>query len=280
MSWMQRLRAIEALEDGDFDPILVAEMEDLAAGVQPHSREPAVPRAIRFSTPTFKEYSTSEMKGCGKNSFPAFSVTAGACALDCDHCQAKILEPMIPATSPEILDRKVRDLILRPVEGILTYHPLVIQRIRAVTAGHPYFIQYICDELLKLARKQETNYVELTDLEYVIRNVLQDAAGNIENSIFRYLGADEKLVLATLAHVTDEIRVFVPLGDIVGLLERRRFSLPREAVVRALGALEERDLINEMRIGQQLRYAFAMGLTRMWLRQNDILLKLAEGKQA
>lgn len=120
MSWMQRLRAIEALEDGDFDPILVAEMEDLAAGVQPHSREPAVPRAIRFSTPTFKEYSTSEMKGCGKNSFPAFSVTAGACALDCDHCRAKILEPMIPATSPEILDRKVRDLILlQDLQGFL-----------------------------------------------------------------------------------------------------------------------------------------------------------------
>ncbi len=120
MSWMQRLRAIEALEDGDFDPLLVAELEGLAAGAQPQSEEPAAPRSIRFSTPTFKEYSTSEMKGCGKNSFPAFSVTAGACALDCDHCQAKILQPMIPATSPEMLDRKVRDLILlQDLQGFL-----------------------------------------------------------------------------------------------------------------------------------------------------------------
>ena len=77
-------------------------------------------RPIRFSTPTFKEYSSAEMKGCGKNSFPAFSVTAGACALDCDHCQAKILEPMIPATTPEMLDRKVRDLIvLQDLQGFL-----------------------------------------------------------------------------------------------------------------------------------------------------------------
>jgi uncharacterized radical SAM superfamily protein len=66
---------------------------------------------IRFSTPTFKDYASSELKGCGKNSFPAFSITAGACALDCDHCQAKILEPMIPATNPEMLDRKARALI-------------------------------------------------------------------------------------------------------------------------------------------------------------------------
>ncbi len=60
------------------------------------------------------------MKGCGKNSFPAFSITAGGCALMCDHCNAKILEPMIPATSPEMLDRKVRDLIvLQGLRGFL-----------------------------------------------------------------------------------------------------------------------------------------------------------------
>jgi uncharacterized radical SAM superfamily protein len=75
---------------------------------------------IRFSTPTFKAYSSSEIGGCSKNSFPAFSVTAGACALDCDHCQAKILEPMIPATTPQMLEQKVRDLVvLQNLQGFL-----------------------------------------------------------------------------------------------------------------------------------------------------------------
>jgi uncharacterized radical SAM superfamily protein len=60
------------------------------------------------------------MKGCGKNSFPAFSVTAGACALDCDHCQARILEPMIPATTPHMLEQRVRDLVLmQDLQGFL-----------------------------------------------------------------------------------------------------------------------------------------------------------------
>ena len=40
--------------------------------------------------------------------------------MDCDHCQAKILEPMIPATKPEMLDRKVRDLIMmQDLKGFL-----------------------------------------------------------------------------------------------------------------------------------------------------------------
>jgi len=103
MAWLESLKGIEELEDADFDTALVAEMERLS----PEN----VQRMVRFSTPTFKEYESSELQSCGKNSFPAFSITAGGCALMCDHCEAKILEPMIPAIKPEILDRKVRDLI-------------------------------------------------------------------------------------------------------------------------------------------------------------------------
>jgi len=103
MSWLDSILAIEELEDAAFDPELIDRMESAAAQNQ------LAP--IRFSTPTFKDYASAELRGCSKNSFPAFSITAGACALDCDHCQAKILDPMIPATNPEMLDRKARALI-------------------------------------------------------------------------------------------------------------------------------------------------------------------------
>ncbi|SOC02508.1 radical SAM protein [Rhodobacter maris] len=110
--WMSALARIEALEDAAFDEVLVAEMQAHAAGARA--------RDLRFSTPSFKEYDSQEIKGCGKNAFPAFSITGAACALDCDHCRAKILEPMIPATRPEDLDRKVRDLVLlQGLQGFL-----------------------------------------------------------------------------------------------------------------------------------------------------------------
>jgi uncharacterized radical SAM superfamily protein len=103
MAWLEALAGIEDLEDAEFDRVLVDEFERRALNSQP--------RPIRFSTPTFKEYSSTELSGCNKNSFPAFSITAAACGLNCDHCQKKILEPMIPATNPDILDSKVRRLI-------------------------------------------------------------------------------------------------------------------------------------------------------------------------
>lgn len=111
--WTTRVSAVEALEDAILDQALIARMQSAA-----DARGASTP--IRFSTPTFKEYSSQDIKGCGKNSFPAFSVTGGACALDCDHCKAKILEPMIPATTPEMLDQKVRDLIvMQDLQGFL-----------------------------------------------------------------------------------------------------------------------------------------------------------------
>src|SRR5512135_713470 len=103
MSWLETLRAIEELEDVSLDPALVATFERSAAAT--------AARPIRFSTPTFKDYASAELKGCSKNSFPSFSVTAGACGLNCDHCRAEILKPMIPATSPAMLDQKVRHLV-------------------------------------------------------------------------------------------------------------------------------------------------------------------------
>ena len=114
MTWLQKLAAIEALEDAPLDAALVAGFERAAIEARAAGRE------IRFSTPTFKAYSSCELEGCGKNSFPAFSVTAAGCALMCDHCQAKILEPMIPATSPEMLERRVRELIAtQDLQGFL-----------------------------------------------------------------------------------------------------------------------------------------------------------------
>ena len=64
MAWLDALAGIEDLEDAEFDASLVRDLERRAAGMEP--------RPIRFSTPTFKEYSSTELKGCGKNSFPAF----------------------------------------------------------------------------------------------------------------------------------------------------------------------------------------------------------------
>lgn len=176
--WLGRLAALEELEDAPLDAALLADCERAASRVSG--------RPIRFSTPTFKSYSSCDMEGCSQNAFPAFSVTAGGCALQCDHCQAKILEPMIPATTPAMLDRKVRELIAtQGLQGFLLsggsnrhneiryerYYP-VIERLKR---DHPQ---------LKVAI-----HSALTDAR---RAKLMEAAG-VDTAMMDVIGAEETI---------------------------------------------------------------------------------------
>ena len=178
MGWRESFAAIDALEDAPLDASLISEFERAQAA--------AVGRPIRFSTPSFKAYSSCELTGCGKNAFPAFSVTAAGCALMCDHCQAKILEPMIPATSPQMLDRKVRDLIAsQDLRGFLLsggstkrneiryerFYPVLEQLKR----DHPYLKVAIHSALLDEARAKR-----------------MESAG-VDTAMMDVIGADETI---------------------------------------------------------------------------------------
>ena len=109
-SWSDIAAGIEALDGVGFDRALVGAIERSGFGDQPR---------INFYTPTFKAYATSELAGCGKSAWPAVSVTGGDCALACDHCKAKILEPMIPARTPEALWQVVNEQIAAGAQGML-----------------------------------------------------------------------------------------------------------------------------------------------------------------
>jgi len=112
--WTATAERIEALEGVGLDDALVGALERRHAALAG-----AHAGRVNFYTPTFKVYATSEIKGCGKSAWPAVSITGGECKLACDHCKAKILEPMIPARTPEDLWRVVNEQIAAGAQGML-----------------------------------------------------------------------------------------------------------------------------------------------------------------
>lgn len=236
MGWLDALAEIEDLEDATFDARLVAEFEARAQG--------RVPRPIRFSTPTFKEYASTELKSCGKNSFPAFSITAGACGLNCDHCQKKILEPMIPATRPDMLDKKVRQLIAEEgLQGFLLsggsnkkneinyarYLP-VIERLKH---DFPELKIAIHSALLDAARAKA---MEAAGVDTVMMDVIGDAA-TIEQvyKLERPVDDFEETLAAlctTSMEVTPHIVIGLHYGRILG--EPRALDIVSRHAVTAL----------------------------------------------
>ena len=109
--WLAVVRQVETLEELALDADLIARMA---------RREQRIKTSrINFYTPSFKAYASSEIMGCGKHAWPAVSITGGECKLACDHCKAKILEPMIPARTPQDLWRVVNQKIDLGAQGML-----------------------------------------------------------------------------------------------------------------------------------------------------------------
>lgn len=73
---------------------------------------------IHFYAPGLKRYRTSEYAGQDPGRFVSVSVTGSACALQCDHCQSRVLEGMIP-TNGKGLFELAGELAARGTRGIL-----------------------------------------------------------------------------------------------------------------------------------------------------------------
>jgi uncharacterized radical SAM superfamily protein len=137
VSWYAATCAVEALEPAALDEALVARMQAAGAG-----------GPIAFHTPSFKRYSSSEI-AASRSPWPSISITGAQCSLQCDHCKARILEPMIPATTPEALWREVNEQIARGARGMLLtggsnhrdeveYGPF-LPTVRRIKDAHPGF---------------------------------------------------------------------------------------------------------------------------------------------
>lgn len=109
-AWLAAARRVAALEDIGFDDALVHEIA---------ARADTTARDIDFFTPSFKSFLSPELRACAHSAWPAVSITGGDCKLQCDHCKAKILAPMIPARTPAALWRTVTEIVASGAGGML-----------------------------------------------------------------------------------------------------------------------------------------------------------------
>lgn len=74
---------------------------------------------IDFFAPGLKRYETSEFKPANARAFLPVSVTGSACALQCDHCSAKVLEGMIALDAGRDLFDLAAELHAKGTKGVL-----------------------------------------------------------------------------------------------------------------------------------------------------------------
>lgn len=82
-------------------------------------RQANFPDVMDFFAPGLKRWQTSEWTPANSRRFLPVSVTGSACALSCDHCQAKVLEGMVSVRADENLFALARRLRSQGSEGLL-----------------------------------------------------------------------------------------------------------------------------------------------------------------
>jgi len=75
-------------------------------------------RSIRFYAPSFINYKTNYFRS-SKAFFPSISITGSSCSLKCKHCNGKVLNTMVPVSTPDELFEVCRKLKKNGAVGCL-----------------------------------------------------------------------------------------------------------------------------------------------------------------
>ena len=161
---------------------------------------------------------------------------------------------------------ELRRLIVDPVTAFnVDYDPLAIERIIAVTAGHPYFAQLLLHEMMVYQNEMEASYLTTVDVDQVIERIVQRGGGH-----FRFIWAEsteeEKLVLQAVAALSSG-------GEAMAVKEIRQFLSERGHAAqdrwqKALDSLTDRDILLGQN-GKKPQYRFRIDLLRLWVDQTQ-----------
>ena len=106
---------VECKSEVKYTPFDVEDLREQAFAI----RRANFPDEIRFYAPGLKRYSIPEFEQKTPRAFLPISLTGSACALDCDHCNKKILEPMIALNPKEGLFKMCQKLAEAGTESVL-----------------------------------------------------------------------------------------------------------------------------------------------------------------
>lgn len=159
---------------------------------------------------------------------------------------------------------QVRRLVTEPVEAFgMDYDPLAIDRIIQVTAGHPYFTQAICHEMVAFHNEVERSYMTASCVDQVLERIIERGEAH-----FKYIWAgattDEHLVLLTLADLLPDPEATVTPVQIAEDLQRRGREMSEERLLDALAHLQAKDLVARSGLQSNL-YRFKIDLVRRWI---------------
>ncbi len=158
-----------------------------------------------------------------------------------------------------------RQLVVEPAQRVV-YTPTAVDALLTLTARHPYYLQWLCGELMSRAEREEREVIADEHVEQLLTGWLPEQGEQFFNHLWgssagltRPQQFLSKLALVTMANGAAEM---MPLAEMESLLSGVLVDTPRLWYV--LQDLAQMDTV--MSKGEQ--YIIKMPLFRRWLREN------------
>jgi hypothetical protein len=159
---------------------------------------------------------------------------------------------------------EVHRLVTEPMAPYgVDYDPLAVERIMQVTAGHPYFAQVVCHEMVAYHNETERNYLTATCVDQVLGRIIERGEAH-----FKYIWAgaspEEQRIMLALVDLLPDADAGATPTQIAEEAERKGYGLSDEDLLRAVARLQAKDIVT--RSGRQSRlYRFRIDLIRRWI---------------
>ncbi|NUM47454.1 MAG: GAF domain-containing protein, partial [Anaerolineales bacterium] len=157
-------------------------------------------------------------------------------------------------------------LIQQPVEPFgMQYDDLALEKIWRVTAGHPYFLQLICHNLVNRHNRTQNNYLTVVEVNATLDEILSTGEAH-----FIYLwtesSLEERLILVALSR-SIPLTGSVQAAQLNDYLTERGIQIERRAVRDALYRLSLRDILKEddTESVEEPIYRWQLGLLGLWV---------------
>ena len=154
-------------------------------------------------------------------------------------------------------------LIREPVEGRVYYARGVLEAILRLSAGHPYYTQVLCQNMVDRLNDEEKNRADREDLERVVEDEVEHAKPQMLYAWDDDFSSDEKVCLSLLGDVLRNEGDRASPRQIVRAVEVRGYplDLPEDRVSVVLEGLFGRQVVDKRRGS----YSFRMDLWRRWV---------------
>jgi uncharacterized RDD family membrane protein YckC len=178
----------------------------------------------------------------------------------------RLLDDSIHMKISFLSESDAKRLVTEPAHGMIEFPDPVADDIVRLTAGHPFYVQALCQVIFDEVQHTRRGRVEPADVEHAVVRFVENPAPHLVLG-WNSLPLDQKVAASALAMLQDGPEAWVTADALVRMLSARQYPIriARSEMRQALGALREEDWVIKQERGHDRAFRLTMELVRRWI---------------